>query len=93
VVFTPNKRNINPTPLASTCLSKNMIISDLARAPFSIILGMPTPPHTTKLYIPGPSQKTVPRPDQTALHGVLMIIRDLGLILVEVKYIENDSNL
>ena len=31
-------------------------------------------------------------PDQTALHGVLIIIRDLGLTLVEVKTLDNDSN-
>lgn len=31
-------------------------------------------------------------PDQTALHGVLMKIRDLGMTLVEVKYIDPDSN-
>ena len=30
--------------------------------------------------------------DQTALHGVLMRIRDLGLTLVEVKYIQQDSS-
>lgn len=29
--------------------------------------------------------------DQTALHGVLMKIRDLGMILVEVKYTEPNS--
>jgi hypothetical protein len=31
-------------------------------------------------------------PDQTALHGILMKIRDLGLTLVEVKYIQPDSS-
>ena len=31
-------------------------------------------------------------PDQTALHGALMVIRDLGITLVEVKCIDKDPN-
>jgi hypothetical protein len=35
----------------------------------------------------GETTLTGPLPDQTALHGVLMKIRDLGLTLLEVKVI------
>ena len=35
---------------------------------------------------------TAALPDQTALHGLLMVIRDLGLTLLEVKCIDPDSN-
>ena len=31
-------------------------------------------------------------PDQAALHGVLMVIRDLGLTLVEVKCLNCDAD-
>ena len=30
--------------------------------------------------------------DQTALYGVLMLIRDLGLTLIEVKRLENSND-
>lgn len=39
----------------------------------------------------GQTVLTGPIVDQPALHGVLMKIRDLGLVLVEVKHIGTDT--
>ncbi len=42
---------------------------------------------TVHQYECGDTVLTGTLPDQTALHGVLMKIRDLGLMLLEVKYL------
>lgn len=47
---------------------------------------------TTQLADDGDTVICGELPDQTALHGVLMIIRDLGLTLVEVKCLDCDSD-
>ena len=39
----------------------------------------------------GESVLTGPVVDQAALHGILMKIRDLGLVLVEIKQIPSES--
>jgi len=47
--------------------------------------------HTSRHTPAGETVLSGELPDQTALHGVLMKIRDLGLKLVEVKCLDSDS--
>jgi len=47
---------------------------------------------TAQHTLDGHTVRTGVLPDQTALRGVLMRVRDLGLSLVEVKRIENPTN-
>jgi hypothetical protein len=60
-------------------------IEGLANLDWSTLFEEVTVQHTED----GQTILTGALPDQTALHGVLMRIRDLGLSLVEVKRIEN----